>query len=82
MSKFVPHSYLHEVLPNYSISTKTDTESHHIYVNVYGEHSFLETTCNMFLRFKSGDFDLSNKDHGKPPEKFQDAELHTLLDGN
>ena len=40
-----------------------------------------ETTCtDWFRRFKSGDFDLSNKDRGKPPEKFKDAELQALLD--
>ena len=33
-----------------------------------------------FRRFKSGDFDLSNKDRGKPPKKFEDAEVQALLD--
>ena len=33
-----------------------------------------------FRCFKSGDFDLSNKVCGKPPKKFEDAELQALLD--
>ena len=31
-----------------------------------------------FRRFKSGDFDLSDKDRGKPSKKFEDVELQTL----
>ena len=34
----------------------------------------------MVSTFKSADFDLSNKDRGKPPKKFEDAELQPLLD--
>ena len=45
------------------------------------EHALLETTCrDRFRRFISGDFDLSNKDRGKPPKKNEDAELQALLD--
>ena len=50
-------------------------------MKVCGEHALSETTCRDWFRsFKSGDFDLSNKDHGKPPKKCEDAELQTLLD--
>ena len=50
-------------------------------MQVYGEHALSETTCRgWFRRFKSGDFDLSNKDRGKRPKKFEDAELQALLD--
>ena len=38
------------------------------------------TRRDWFRRFKSGDFNLSNKDRGKPPKKFEDAELQALLD--
>ena len=82
MSDFVPNSHhLREVLLHYFISKKTAAESHRILVKVYGEHALSETTCrDWFRRFKSGDFDLSNKDRGKPPKKFEDSELQTLLD--
>ena len=47
----------------------------------YGEHALSETKCrDWFRRFKSGDFDLSNKDREKPPKKFKDSELQALLD--
>ena len=50
-------------------------------MKVFGEHALSETTCrDWFQRFKSGDFDLSNTDRGKPPKKFVDAELQALLD--
>ena len=32
------------------------------------------------IGFKSGDFVVSNKDRGKPPKKFEDAQLQALLD--
>ena len=82
MLNFVPNSHhLHEVLLNYFISKKTPAESHHILVKVYGEHTLSETTCrDWFRRFKSADFDLSNKDRGKTPKKFEDAELQVWLD--
>ncbi|UYV73335.1 hypothetical protein LAZ67_10002767 [Cordylochernes scorpioides] len=33
-----------------------------------------------FKKFQSGDFELDNEPHGKPPQKFEDAELQALLD--
>ena len=82
MSNCVPNSYrLREVLLHYFIPKKTAAESHRILVKVYGEHALSETMCSdWFRRFKSGDFDLSNKDRAKPPKKFEDAELQALLD--
>ena len=82
MSNFVPNSYhLRDVLFHHFISMKTAAESHCILVNVYGEHALSGTTCrDWFRRFKSGDFDLSNKDRGKSLKKFEDAELQALLD--
>ena len=82
MSNFVPNShYLPEVLLYYFISKKTAAESHRILVKVYGEHALSETTCrDWFQHFKSGDFDLTKKDRGKPPKKFEGAELQALLD--
>ena len=72
MSNSVPNSHhLREVLLHCFISKKTAAESHRIFVKVYGEHALSETTYrDWFQRFKSGDFDLSNKDRGKPMKKF------------
>jgi len=33
-----------------------------------------------FQRFKIGDFDVANKEHEKPPKKYEDLELQALLD--
>ena len=30
--------------------------------------------------FKIGDFDVADKEHGKPPKKYEDVELQALLD--
>jgi len=30
--------------------------------------------------FKIGDFDVANKEHRKPPKKYEDVELQVLLD--
>ena len=71
ISNSVPNSYhSREVLLHFFISKKTAAERHHILVKVYSEHAVSETTCiDWFWRFKSGDFDLSNKDRGKQPKK-------------
>ena len=78
----MPNSHhLREVLLHYFISKETTTKSHRILVKVYGEHASSEKTCrDWFRRFKIGDFDLSNRNRGKPPKKFEDAESQALLD--
>ena len=40
----------------------------------------METCERGFQRFKSGVFDVDDKEHGKPPKRYEDAELQTLLD--
>jgi len=48
-------------------------------VEAYGEHS--KSQCfEWFKKFKSGDFDVRNKERGKPSKKFEDSELQALLD--
>jgi [histone H3]-lysine36 N-dimethyltransferase SETMAR len=60
---------------------KTAAESHRMLVEAYGEHAYCETQCKVWFRkFKSGDFDLRNEERGRPPKKFEDAELEALLD--
>ena len=77
----MPNSHnFRQVLLHYFISKKIAAESHRILVKIYGEHASSETTCrDWFRRFKSSDFHLSSKDRGKPPKKFEDAELLALL---
>ena len=82
MLNFVLNSHhLREVLLRYFILKKTAAESDRILMKVYGEHALSDKTCrDWFRRFKSGDFDLGNKDRGKPTKKSEDAELQALLD--
>ena len=68
-------------LLHYFISKKTAAENHLILAKVNDEVALSETMCrDWFRRFKSGNFDFSNKDREKPPKKFKDAELQELLD--
>jgi len=46
----------------------------------YGEHALSQITCERwFQRFKIGDFDVADKEHGKLPKKYEDIELQALL---
>ena len=48
-------------------------------VEAYGEHALGKPQCfEWFKKFKSGDFDVRNKERGKPPKKFEDSELQLL----
>ena len=59
---------------------KTAAESHQILVESYGEHALHESQCRKwFQRFKSGDFDLNDKEGGKPPKKFEDTDQKGVL---
>ena len=50
-------------------------------MDVYGDHALSEPTCRYwFQRFKSGDFDVNDKERDDAPKKFQDEELKKLLD--
>lgn len=82
MLKFEPNSHhLRTVLLHFFIVKKNASEAHRMLVEAYGEHALSETACrDWFRRFESGDFDLSNKDRGRPTKKFEDAELQALLD--
>jgi len=45
----------------------------------YGEHAPSQKTCEWwFQRFKIGDFDVADKEHGKSPKKYEDVELQAL----
>ncbi|UYV70516.1 MPP6 [Cordylochernes scorpioides] len=48
---------------------------------VYSKHALSKSQCyRWFKKFQNGDFELDNEPHGKPPQKFEDAELQALLD--
>lgn len=82
MDIFIPKKqHLREVILHYFIAKKSATETHRCLEEVYGEQSPSSTTCKKwFRRFKTGNFNTDDKEHGKPPEKFYDDELTKLLD--
>jgi len=54
---------------------KTATELYRLLGEIYDEHAPSQKTCERwFQRFKIGDFDVADKEHGKPPKKYEDVE--------
>ncbi|UYV80519.1 hypothetical protein LAZ67_19000419, partial [Cordylochernes scorpioides] len=50
-------------------------------LEVYGDNALSKSQCyRWFKKFQSGDFELDNEPRGKPPQKFENAELQALLD--
>jgi len=46
---------------------------------LYVEHA--PSTCrNWFCRFRNGNYDAKDKDHGRPTKEFKDKESEMLLD--
>ena len=60
---------------------KSGAEVHRLLCGAYGEHAPSIKICEYwFRRFKSANFDTSDKDREGRPVKFKDAELEALLD--
>lgn len=84
MSHFVPSKqHLREALLLLFNSKRNATQAHEFLSEVYPEYAPEIRTCQKwFARFKSGDFDLEDKERPGQPKKFEDAELQALLDEN
>lgn len=84
MTTFVPkNNDLRTSLLFCFLLKKNAAESHKMLVEAYGEYALSEASCrNWFQRFKRGDFELDNEERGRPPKKFEDAELQALLDAD
>lgn len=82
MSNFVPSKeHLRNVLLFLFHSKKSAAEGHKIIVETYGDHAPSNTTCKeWFRRFRSGDFDVCDKERPGQPKHFEDPELQALLD--
>ena len=62
---------------------KIAAEAHRMLVEVYGDSAPSDKTCReWFRRFKSGDFDVEDKERSRRPKAFEDEELQALLDEN
>ena len=60
---------------------KTAAKSYRLLWEGYGECVTSQEMCERwFRRFKSGDFEVANKEHWKRPRKFEDVELQASLD--
>lgn len=82
MARFEPtNAHLREALLFCYHLKKSATEAHQMLEEAYGDHALGKTQCyNWFKKFKSGDFEVDNESRGRPPQKFEDAELQALLD--
>ncbi|UYV66427.1 hypothetical protein LAZ67_4001630 [Cordylochernes scorpioides] len=74
-------AHLREVLLFAFNWKKSATEAYRMLEEVYSDHGLSKSQCyRWFKKFQSDDFELDNEPHGKPPQKFEDAELQALLD--
>ena len=82
MSSFKPNKeHVRHVLLFLFNQKENASESRRILVETYGDNVLTQVTCvRWFRRFKSGNFDLKDKDRPGQSKKFQDAELQALLD--
>lgn len=60
---------------------KSVAESLYVQQETYEDHAPLIFTCEYWFRlFKSGDFDIKDKERPRQSKKFEDEELEALLD--
>ena len=82
MSKFEPsRRHLREVSLYWFNLKKSAAEAHRLLQEAYGEGCVDDSSVRgWFRRFKSGDFDVEDKERSGRPQIFEDQELATLLD--
>lgn len=82
MSNFVPtKQHLREVLIYFFNLKKSAAEAHRLLSDAYPDCVVSISTCERwFVRFRSGDFDVEDKERSGQPKKFEDTELEQLLD--
>lgn len=62
---------------------KNAEQAHQLLVEAYGGHALSRRQCfEWFKKFKAGQYELQNQPRGRPPKKFEDEELETLLEEN
>lgn len=85
MSGYVPKKqHLREVLLFFFNTKKSAAESRRLLLETYGDSNIpsIKTCEYWFRRFKSGDFDVEDKERPGGPKKLEEAELKALLDEN
>lgn len=81
MSSFVPtKQHLREVLIYFFNLKKSAAEAHRLVSEAYPSHVPSVSTCERwFVRFRSGDFDVEDKERPGQVKKFENAELEAIL---
>lgn len=75
--------FFRHVLLCYFDLKKTAAAVHKLLVEAYSNCAPSERTCQeWFQQFKSGDYDVNDKQRSGQPKKFEDTELQALLDEN
>ena len=60
---------------------KTTAESYRLLREACGKHAPSQDTCERWFQcFKSDNFEVADKEHGKSPKNFENAALQALLD--
>ncbi|UYV62360.1 hypothetical protein LAZ67_2000267 [Cordylochernes scorpioides] len=74
-------AHLREVLLFAFNWKKSATEAHRMLEEVYSDHPLSKSQCyRWFKKFQSGDFELDNEPHGKPPQKHEKKSfLHRIV---
>ena len=81
MTTFIPtKQHLREALLFCFNQKKKAADSFRLLEETYGQHAPTQQTCeNWYKRFKSGDFDVSDKERSGQPKRFEDEDLESLL---
>ncbi len=84
MSNFVPtKQHLREVLFFFFNQKKKAAENFRLLQETYDKHAPTQSSCeNWFKRFKSSDFDVSDKERSGQQKKLEDEKLEALLKEN
>ena len=82
MTSFEPSKeHLRHALLLFFNQNKSAAESHRLLLETYQEYATsVKTSEYWFRRFKSGHFDLNDKERSGQLKKFEDLELQELLD--
>ena len=81
MSSFEPNErHLWELLIYFFNLKKSAAEARLLLVNTYGEAAISERSCReWFQMFKSGEFDIENKERSRSLKMHEDVELEAFL---
>ena len=81
MSSFEPNKYyLRKLLISFFNLKKSAAKAHRLLLGTYGASALSERSCELFQKFKNGEFDIEDKERSGRPKVYEDTELGALLD--